>query len=141
MNHPLAKLSAALSLGAIDAFPLAVWRRLSGAFLLLALFGMGASAQTVIQTPNWSNILDNSRAINWSSAGFTIPNYTVNCVTQPSLAAGSSAAPTRFGLQAQRARCPHPQVLPFVVIMVHRVVLAERIRQITLCGDDCRPLR
>jgi uncharacterized membrane protein len=92
MNHPLAKLSAALSLGAIDAFPLAVWRRLSGAFLLLALFGMGASAQTVIQTPNWSNILDNSRAINWSSAGFTIPNYTVNCVTQPSLAAGSSAA-------------------------------------------------
>ncbi len=92
MNQRLIILLAALSLGAIAAFALAVWRRPSGVFLLLALFGMGASAQTVVQTPNWSTFLDSSRAINWSSAGFTIPSYSVNCKTQPSLTAGSSAA-------------------------------------------------
>ncbi len=53
---------------------------------LLVLFSTSAHAQ------NWSTFLDSSRAINWSSAGFTIPNYTVVCSTQPSLTAGSSAA-------------------------------------------------
>lgn len=38
---------------------------------------------------NWSTFLEPSRAINWSNAGFTIPNYTVNCATQPSLLTGS----------------------------------------------------
>src|SRR5262249_1444493 len=52
----------------------------------LALFSITAQAQ------NWSNFLDSSRAIDWSSAGFSIPNYTANCATQPSLAAGSGAA-------------------------------------------------
>lgn len=37
---------------------------------------------------NWSTFLDASRAIDFSAAGFTIPSYTVNCVTQPSLVAG-----------------------------------------------------
>jgi len=40
----------------------------------------------------WSTFLDSSRAIDWTSAGFTIPNYTVNCATQPTLTAGSGAA-------------------------------------------------
>ncbi|HWT66601.1 MAG TPA: hypothetical protein VN151_10850 [Terracidiphilus sp.] len=41
---------------------------------------------------NWSTFLDPSRAIDWTSAGFTIPSYTVACATQPTLTAGSSAA-------------------------------------------------
>jgi len=44
------------------------------------------------QAQNWSKFLDPSRAIDWSSAGFTIPNYTVNCSNQPLLASGSGAA-------------------------------------------------
>jgi hypothetical protein len=52
----------------------------------LAVVGISASAQS------WSTFLDSSRAVNWSSAGFTIPNYTTNCSTQPTLAAGSGAA-------------------------------------------------
>jgi len=53
---------------------------------LLILCSISAHAQS------WSKLLDPSRAINWSSAGFTIPNYTSNCSTQPSLSAGSGAA-------------------------------------------------
>lgn len=53
---------------------------------LLVLFTTGAYAQ------NWSTFLDSSRAINWTSAGFSIPNYTVACSTQPSLTTGSGAA-------------------------------------------------
>jgi len=55
-------------------------------YVLLATFGMNASAQ------NWSPFLDSSRATNWASAGFTIPNYTANCVVQPVLVANSSIA-------------------------------------------------
>ena len=40
----------------------------------------------------WSTFLDPSRAINWTSAGFTIPSYTTNCPTQPALTANSSSA-------------------------------------------------
>jgi len=54
--------------------------------LLFLLFALPGSAQ------NWSSFLDTSRAIDWSEAGFTIPNYTVNCSTQPSLATGSGNA-------------------------------------------------
>ncbi|QNI33495.1 hypothetical protein H7849_05980 [Alloacidobacterium dinghuense] len=40
----------------------------------------------------WSTFLDSSRAIDWSSAGFTIPSYTANCSVQPTLTANSSSA-------------------------------------------------
>jgi hypothetical protein len=54
---------------------------------LLVLFSISTQAQ------NWSTFLDSSRAITWQgNAGFTIPSYTVNCATQPSLTAGSGAA-------------------------------------------------
>jgi hypothetical protein len=53
---------------------------------LLVLFSISAQAQ------NWTTFLDPSRAINWSGAGFSIPNYTVNCSSQPSLSTGSGAA-------------------------------------------------
>lgn len=47
---------------------------------------------------NWSTFLDQSRAIDWTQAGFSIPNYTVNCSTQltggNALATGSGAAST-----------------------------------------------
>jgi len=54
--------------------------------ILLVLFSISAQAQ------NWSTFLDPSRAIDWSKAGFTIPSYTTNCSTQPTLQAGSSNA-------------------------------------------------
>lgn len=53
---------------------------------LLAAFSLSANAQP------WSTFLNPSRAIDWTSAGFTIPNYTANCSTQPSLQTGSSHA-------------------------------------------------
>lgn len=40
----------------------------------------------------WSTFLNPSRATDWSSAGFSVPNYTANCSVQPSLATGSGAA-------------------------------------------------
>jgi hypothetical protein len=57
-------------------------------FVLFSLtaFSLNASAQS------WSTFLDPSRAIDWTSAGFSIPNYTANCATQPMLTAGSSGA-------------------------------------------------
>lgn len=42
----------------------------------------------------WSTFLDPTRAIDWTSAGFTIPNYTVNCTTQPTLLTGAGNAAT-----------------------------------------------
>jgi len=56
-------------------------------YFLLATVGLSsASAQS------WTSFLDSSRAIDWTKAGFTIPNYTTNCATQPTLLTGSSAA-------------------------------------------------
>jgi hypothetical protein len=52
----------------------------------LLVFGLSANAQ------NWSTFLNPSRAIDWTSAGFTIPNYTTNCSTQPTLTANSASA-------------------------------------------------
>ena len=52
----------------------------------LAVVGLSASAQ------NWSTFLDSSRAVDWTTAGFTIPNYTTSCATQPTLTANSSSA-------------------------------------------------
>jgi hypothetical protein len=88
MNQRLFFLLAAFSLSAISTLALAAWRRPYRILLLLAAFGINASAQTQI----WSTLLDNTRAVNWTSAGFTIPSYTTNCPTQPTLATGSGAA-------------------------------------------------
>ncbi len=67
---------------------------------LLAFFCLSAHAQ------NWSTFLDNSRAIDWSGVGFSIPNYTVPCVTQPSLLAGSAnAAANTKAIDAALASC------------------------------------
>ena len=68
------------------SFALAAWRRPSALLVLLAAFGFNASAQS------WSSFIDSSRAVDWSKAGFTIPNYSTNCSTQPSLLSGSSPA-------------------------------------------------
>src|SRR5271157_1339273 len=67
---------------------------------LLVLFSISAQAQ------NWSSFLDSSRAIDWTSAGFTIPSYTVNCSTQPTLQTGSShAAANTTAIQNALASC------------------------------------
>ncbi len=52
----------------------------------LAVFSCSAYPQA------WSTFLDPSRAIDWTTAGFTIPNYTTNCATQPTLTANSASA-------------------------------------------------
>lgn len=54
--------------------------------LLLMLVPVSAFGQA------WSGFLDPSRAIDWSATGFTIPSYTTNCSTPPSLATGSGNA-------------------------------------------------
>ena len=64
---------------------------------LLVLFSISAQAQ------NWSTFLDSSRAIDWTSAGFTIPNYTTNCSVQPKLTANSSSAASANATAIQNA--------------------------------------
>ena len=55
---------------------------------------------------SWSTFLDPTRAVDWSGVGFTIPNYTVNCATQPSLATGSgNAAANGSSIQAALTAC------------------------------------
>lgn len=77
----------------------AAWRRPYRLLfhLMLAAFGLTASAQ------NWSSFLDSSRAIDWTQAGFTIPNYTANCATQPILTASSSSAAASNSTSIQNA--------------------------------------
>ncbi len=71
---------------------------------LLVLFSISAQAQ------NWSTFLNPSRAVNWSSAGFTIPSYTTACPTQPTLQAGSaSAAANATAIQNALASCTSTQ--------------------------------
>ena len=54
----------------------------------------------------WTDFLDSSRAVDWSSAGFTIPNYTVACSTQPSLQTGiGNAAANRTAIEAALDSC------------------------------------
>ncbi len=66
----------------------------------LVLFSFSAQAQ------NWSTFLNSSRAVDWTSAGFSIPNYTVNCSTQPSLSAGSgNASANRTAIQNALNSC------------------------------------
>jgi hypothetical protein len=67
---------------------------------LLVLFSAGTQAQ------NWSTFLDASRAVDWTSAGFAIPNYTVNCATQPQLQTGSgNASANATAIQNALASC------------------------------------
>lgn len=65
-------------------------------FLLIAV-SLSAHAQ------NWATFLDSSRAIDWTGAGFTIPNYTANCATQPALTANSSSAASANATAIQNA--------------------------------------
>jgi hypothetical protein len=51
----------------------------------------------------WSTFLDSSRAINWTSAGFTIPSYTANCSVQPTLTANNSGAASSNTIAIQNA--------------------------------------
>ena len=57
------------------------------------LFLLAVSSLAAFPQP-WSTFLDPSRAIDWttSTAGFTIPSYSVNCATQPTLLTGSGNA-------------------------------------------------
>jgi hypothetical protein len=68
---------------------------------LLVLFSISAQAQ------NWSTFLDSSRATTWQgNAGFTIPNYSVNCATQPTLRTGSgNASANTTAIQNALASC------------------------------------
>jgi len=69
-----------------------------------ALFLVGAA----VWAQPWSTFIDPSRAINWSSSnvGFTIPSYSVNCSTQPSLLTGSgNAGANTTAIQAALASC------------------------------------
>lgn len=55
--------------------------------LIIALLPVPVMAQ------NWSTFIDSSRAYDWTTGvGFTIPSYSVNCSTQPTLTAGSGSA-------------------------------------------------
>ena len=71
-------------------------KKLSLIFFLLASPCFGQAS---------SSFLDPSRVIDWSStgAGFTIPNYTVACSTQPSLIANSSGAASTNATSIQNA--------------------------------------
>ena len=97
MNYRLLFLLAALIISAITFVVLAGWRRPARLLILLTAFSLTASAQ------NWSSFLDSSRAIDWSGAGFTIPNYSANCATQPSLIANSSSAAAANATSIQNA--------------------------------------
>jgi hypothetical protein len=63
--------------------------------LLLATilqFGVTLLPTVSFGQPPWSGILNPTRATDWTTAGFAIPNYTVPCATQPSLSSGSGNA-------------------------------------------------
>src|ERR1035438_10484381 len=70
---------------------------------LIALLAFGGLAQG----QSWSGILDPSRAINWSGAGFTIPNYTTQCSGSPvALSTGlGNAAANASAIQTALATC------------------------------------
>ncbi len=71
--------------------------------LLFSLAALGLS----VHAQSWSAFLDPSRAIAWTSAGFTIPSYTTNCSTQPALTANSvsAAAANTTAIQNALASC------------------------------------
>jgi hypothetical protein len=75
-----------------------MYRRFFVLLFLVAAFSLKAFPQAA-----WSTFLDSSRATNWSSAGFTIPNYTTNCSVQPQLTANSSSAASANSTAIQNA--------------------------------------
>lgn len=99
MNYRPLFLLVAFSLSAIILIAFAAWRRPYRLFfhLLLAGFSLSASAQ------NWSAFLNSSRAADWTQVGFTIPSYTSNCATQPTLTANSSGAASANATAIQNA--------------------------------------
>ena len=98
MNYPFLFSLGALGLSAIIIFGFfGAWRQPYRLLFLLTAFSLSASAQ------NWSTFLDSSRATNWNGAGFTIPNYTTNCATQPKLTANSSSAASSNAQAIQNA--------------------------------------
>jgi hypothetical protein len=66
------------------------------------LFLLAALSLPAYSQP-WSTFINPSRAIDWTSAGFTIPNYTANCATQPSLTANNSGAASANATAIQNA--------------------------------------
>jgi hypothetical protein len=68
-----------------------------GLLFLLAAFSLPAYPQA------WSTFLDPSRAIDWTSAGFTIPSYSTNCSTQPSLTTNDPTAASANATAIQNA--------------------------------------
>jgi len=65
---------------------------LLGKCKLLVLLLLAAASGLSAYSQAWSTFLDSSRAIDWTGAGFTVPNYTTNCPVQPALTANSSGA-------------------------------------------------
>ena len=100
MNYRLLFLLSAIIISAFT-FVVAAWRRPTRLLILLTALSLTASAQ------NWSPFIDSSRATDWASAGFTIPNYTANCAVQPVLVADSSVAavPNATTIQLALASC------------------------------------
>lgn len=67
----------------------------------------GALAAPQPSGPPWSNFITPSRALDWTSnVGFTIPSYSTNCATQPSLLTGSgNASANASAIQTALASC------------------------------------
>jgi hypothetical protein len=104
MNYLYVVSLAAFSLCSALLFAGATWRRPYRLLLLLAAFSINASAQSL------TTILDPTRSVAWSNAGFTIPTYSVTCPTQPSLTAGSGAASANTtSIQNALASCTSTQ--------------------------------
>jgi hypothetical protein len=85
MNHRVFILLAGFGVGALSILVLVACRRNAE----------GAGQQDRSLRPYAESspaFLDSSRTIHWTSAGFSIPNYSSDCPIQPSLAAGPGAA-------------------------------------------------
>ena len=77
-------------------------------FLLALLFlAVGIATVPHAFAQAWSGIIDPSRATDWTTAGFTIPNYSVPCATQPTLTpnSSSSAVANTTAIQNALASC------------------------------------
>ena len=83
-------------------------RRARKCLLLATVLHLGImSLSTVSFGQAWSSFLDASRATDWSTVpGYTIPNYTVLCATQPTLLTGSgNATANSTAIQNALASC------------------------------------
>jgi hypothetical protein len=49
----------------------------------LANLNAGPTTTSYGQSPAWSTFIDSTRAVDWSTAGFAVPDYTVPCAVQP----------------------------------------------------------